>query len=1117
MATLNTKSYVMGSGDKATAKYVIVAEQPGRQEVEQRRPMVGPAGQNLNECLREVGIDRDECYITNFIKDLDYDLKVYFDQRKKSPLQPPGVAYLNILKGELSRTSGILIAMGNAALWALTDRLGITNWRGSVVESTLLPGRKVVPTFHPATWTQEKLFRDPKLYLNRHMVIHDLHRAKMEYGHIEIRKTPRHVIIRPTFDESIAFLNECMKQSRVYYDIELLNNEMSCISFSYNDREAICIPFVDQTGQYFTVDEERYIMLKIAQILESPITKGGQNIIFDSHFIHARYGIQTINRDDTMIAQGILYPEYPKRLQFITALWTDINYYKSDGKIWLEGGGDWNNGFIYNGMDSIACAAAFPRQLSELEETGNIDAYRRQVELVEPLTYMMEHGVRIDIPGFANRIISNQMALQQKEAEIHDAMGEINPGSPTQLMDYFYRRKGLKPITNKKRRETTDESALIELAGKGHHEAQLILDWRELDKLASTYLNMDKIDKDGRMRCSYNPVGTSFGRISSSKNIFGTGCNLQNLPLDIRTYLIADPGYVIYSIDLSQAENRLVAYIGNVTPMIEAFETGTDVHKLTASLIYDTKYDNITPEQREWGKRANHCVSADTEVLSSIGWMPIKEAYETGCEIAQWDSRNQHITYAEPLEWFHETYSGPMYEFTGRYVSQFVTPEHRIPGLRPDGRFTINMPEFLSMKEQLKWPTSGYSQGSLDLDHTLLRLLTAFQADGGMNYGVTWNLKKPNKITRLETLLNMLGQEYTKRASGEFTVIYLKKGSITREYINTLFPDGNKLWNYNLLKMNQSALQVLTDEIFRWDSDGLNYWSKHYENIEFVQTLLHLTGHKCSIGMANPAVYRISKLQPHTRYPAIKKNIKYVNNIDIYCPTMPRDTFLIRHNGIISVSMNSFNYGQSPTGFSRLHQVPVQQAMRIRDAYFNAYPAVRTGYWAYVEDQLRRNNRTLSTLFGRRIRFLQQYGERLKNAAYSAIPQGTVGELINERGIKYIYYNDDSLFRTAEILTQTHDSIDFQVPLSAGFETHAHIIRKVIDSLETPLRFRQRDIRIPCDLVVNFNLNKKLGVEIKHPHIPKDEPTLARMLCDEVASLEASAKGVGRGATVSAA
>lgn len=129
-----------------------------------------------------------------------------------------------------------------------------------------------------------------------------------------------------------------------------------------------------------------------------------------------------------------------------------------------------------------------------------------------------------------------------------------------------------------------------------------------------------------RLRCAFNPVGTVSGRISSGKTIFGTGINMQTVPRDpmvFKKYLMADDGYIIYEIDLSQAENRVVAYIAPDPNMVDAFEKGVDIHKLTASKIFNKPVDEISDEpgsstigsgkesERDWGKRANHSLNYD--------------------------------------------------------------------------------------------------------------------------------------------------------------------------------------------------------------------------------------------------------------------------------------------------------------------------------------------------------------------------------------------------------------------------------------------------------------------------------------------------------------------------
>jgi len=96
--------------------------------------------------------------------------------------------------------------MGNIALLALTNRVGITKWRGSVIESTLVPGLKVIGTFHPAT------FIPPKFnFLNKPLICEDLTRAKHEAEFKELRRTSRSITIRPDFDQALNTLRHCYK------------------------------------------------------------------------------------------------------------------------------------------------------------------------------------------------------------------------------------------------------------------------------------------------------------------------------------------------------------------------------------------------------------------------------------------------------------------------------------------------------------------------------------------------------------------------------------------------------------------------------------------------------------------------------------------------------------------------------------------------------------------------------------------------------------------------------------------------------------------------------------------------------------------------------------------
>ncbi len=630
------RTYVPPSGNKE-ATLAIIGEQPGIQETLGRppRPFIGPAGQGLDECLVMAKIPRHELYLTNVIKDLDKPLAAYINlnyQRQSWTISEEGWAYINELKEELCQLPNLncVLATGNIPLVALCSRVGISKWHGSVLESTLIPGLKVVPTFHPAT------FIPPKFnFLNKPQIVEDMIRAKHESEYKQIKRINRTVYIKPSFDKATAFLNHCyevgLRGQTIDLDIEVINGEVDCISFAYSPESAICIPFRYSNNDYFTVEQELEIMLLVCRIISSGrIAKRGANFIFDTQFLFDKYGI--VPRGElhcTQIAQKIAFPDLPAGLDSVCRMWTDIPYYKEDGKQWMKmGTGTYEQWWSYNGMDSIVPNEAHPKQVRELVRQQNLETYERQRKLIKPLIYMSEHGIRIDVDGMLKYKEEQQAEVDQRISELHEEVGyELNPNSPPQVMGYFYKELGLKPYKKRNAQgnyvETSDVDALKRLSRRGYKAAQIMLDIRSLNKRISTYLNIGKVDKDGRYRSSYKPVGAETGRLSSGETIFGTGGNQQNWPHDLLRFFLFDEGYLGYSFDLSQIENRIVAYVGGVISQIEAFESGVDLHRLTASIIFGKPYDLISAEdgssslgdgrqsERYWGKKGNHATNYD--------------------------------------------------------------------------------------------------------------------------------------------------------------------------------------------------------------------------------------------------------------------------------------------------------------------------------------------------------------------------------------------------------------------------------------------------------------------------------------------------------------------------
>lgn len=629
------RTYVPPAGP-VNCKLAIVAEQPGKHEIMAKppKPLVGPAGKELDSCLDAVGLIRSEIYTTNVIKDLDKPLGFYIELPSKPGGIPvvstEGYLYIEALRQELSECSAnVIVAMGGIALFALTGRArGITRWRGSIIESTLLPGRKIVPIIHTATVIPPKFQQ-----LNKFLILHDLNRAKEQQDFSEVRLTPRDIKIRPSFFDTIRYIEQChnlgMQGARIGFDIEITNLEVSCISLSYDPYNAISIPFIHEGGDYFTPDQEMEVWKKLAQLLEDEgVQKTGQNLSFDSHFLLRRYGIKVKNIFDTMVAFHTFMPEYEKGLHMITSLYTDIPYYKEDGKFWLKGIGSFEKGWIYNAYDSIVCVEATPQLENDLKSQGNMVACKRQTDVILPLTYMQEYGIRADVEGIKKEIARSNDELSKLTEELKSVVGyDLNINSNQQLCRYFYEEKKY-PEYKARRKDgsftpAVDAVALKRLIRKGIPEAILIKKIRALNKRLSTYLELDFIDDDGRLRCAYNPSGTKFSRLSSSKSIFGKGVQQQNWPHDLQRFLLPDEGFVYYDVDLSQAENRMVAYVGNVTQQINAFEVGIDLHRLTAALIFGKPYAEISDEdgssdigngeqsERFWGKKANHSLNYD--------------------------------------------------------------------------------------------------------------------------------------------------------------------------------------------------------------------------------------------------------------------------------------------------------------------------------------------------------------------------------------------------------------------------------------------------------------------------------------------------------------------------
>lgn len=255
----------------------------------------------------------------------------------------------------------------------------------------------------------------------------------------------------------------------------------------------------------------------------------------------------------------------------------------------------------YNALDS-ACTLEIAQAIWPDLSQGFDAAYNLTLNLFPVLEFMMTRGIRVDLNELETAKQHILKSAAEKQAELNALCGrELNVNSSKDCQAYFYVELGIPPYVNNGV-VTVDDMALQRLARgtakrSGLRQAKLVQEIRGLQKLHGTYLNIE-FDSDGRMRCSYNPRGTKFGRLSSSKTIFGTGTNQQNLPQEFKRFLVADPGYILWEVDKRQAEWVVVAYLTGDANMLSVVEEGRDTHVHTASLMFNAEAEVIELEAK---------------------------------------------------------------------------------------------------------------------------------------------------------------------------------------------------------------------------------------------------------------------------------------------------------------------------------------------------------------------------------------------------------------------------------------------------------------------------------------------------------------------------------------
>ena len=401
--------------------------------------------------------------------------------------------------------------------------------------------------------------------------------------------------------------------------IDYMSAQLVGVSFAVGEGEAAYLPLAhDYVGVPAQVDFDKAIKALKPVLENESIAKVGQNLKYDLSIL-ASYGL-TLKGElyDTMMESYVLNSVATRHnmdalarhyLDIATTSFEDV---AGKGASQLT----FNQVPLDVARDYAAEDADVTYRLHQalwplIEREPKLLHIFRDVEmpLVRVLSKIERQGALLD-PGLLNKQSSElgRRIEELKDAAWSSAQEEFNLDSPKQLQEIFFEKQGL-PVLKKTPggKPSTAEPVLVDLA-RDYELPALILEYRGLAKLKSTYT--DKLPKDintdsGRVHTSYHQAVTATGRLSSSDP------NLQNIPIKtaqgrkVRAAFVAPEGKKILAADYSQIELRIMGHLSGDEGLLQAFSDGLDVHSFTASEVFNVEIQSVTEDQRRSAKAIN--------------------------------------------------------------------------------------------------------------------------------------------------------------------------------------------------------------------------------------------------------------------------------------------------------------------------------------------------------------------------------------------------------------------------------------------------------------------------------------------------------------------------------
>ena len=450
-------------------------------------------------------------------------------------------------------------------------------------------------------------------------------RKKNDSTNQSLKKKQKYFVIQ-SLKDLINLEKKIQKNKLVSIDTETsaLNAnvaELVGISLSVNEKEAFYLPLkhsLDTNNNFKNLDLQKVFPILKKILEDDSIIKVGHNIKYDK-IIFSRIGINLNPVDDTMLLSYVLDTgKFRHNLDDLAKIYFNYETIKYKDVVGVGkkekkfNEVNIKDAYIYAAEDADITLRLYKILKKRIISEKLLSVYEYiEKPLINVLAEIEKKGIKVDVKKLKNLSLVFQKKLSKIEKEIFKLSSiEFNIASPKQLGEILFNKLGLEgKKKGKSGAYSTSVDVLENLSYQGHKIAEFLLEWRQISKLLNTYTYslINEVNKKTlRIHTSYSMAATNTGRLSS------TDPNLQNIPIrtdegkKIRNAFISDKGFKLVSLDYSQIELRLLAHIGKVEDLKKAFDKNIDIHKKTASQIFNVELKDVNDDLRRKAKTINY-------------------------------------------------------------------------------------------------------------------------------------------------------------------------------------------------------------------------------------------------------------------------------------------------------------------------------------------------------------------------------------------------------------------------------------------------------------------------------------------------------------------------------